>query len=53
MVSTPDRAQLGSMADQDVVQVWRNNAYQSFRAALNSDEPPAICRGCAVYRGEF
>jgi radical SAM protein with 4Fe4S-binding SPASM domain len=53
MVSTPDRAQLGSMADQDVVQVWRNDAYQSFRAALNSDEPPAICRGCAVYRGEF
>jgi radical SAM protein with 4Fe4S-binding SPASM domain len=53
MVSTPDRIQFGNMADQGVASVWHNEAYRAFRTALSSDQPPQICRGCAVYRGQF
>jgi radical SAM protein with 4Fe4S-binding SPASM domain len=50
MVSTPDRASFGNMAEEGVAAVWGNDAYQSFRDALASAEPPDVCRGCAVYR---
>jgi MoaA/NifB/PqqE/SkfB family radical SAM enzyme len=53
MVSTPDRANLGNMAEQGVERVWNGLAYRSFRAALDSDKPPEICRGCAIYNGTF
>jgi radical SAM protein with 4Fe4S-binding SPASM domain len=53
MVSTPDRVQFGNMAEAGVETIWRNDSYQAFRAALKSDNPPAICHGCAVYRGKF
>ena len=53
MVSTPDRAQLGSMANDGVATVWNGPAYQRFRAALESGTPPDICRSCAVYNGTF
>jgi MoaA/NifB/PqqE/SkfB family radical SAM enzyme len=53
MVSTPDRANLGNMATQGVEAVWNGRAYSQFRAALDSDQPPDICRGCALYNGTF
>lgn len=53
MVATPDRANFGNMAISGVEQVWRGSAYHEFRARLASDEPPAVCRGCAVYAGRF
>jgi hypothetical protein len=53
MVSTPDRANLGSMAQRGVDAVWNGPDYGEFRAALESDEPPAVCRGCALYNGTF
>jgi radical SAM protein with 4Fe4S-binding SPASM domain len=53
MVATPDRLNFGSMAKQGVVQVWNNDAYRDFRERLDSDNPPEICRGCAVYQGTF
>lgn len=53
MVSTPDRINFGSMAEQGVVEVWNSDAYQRFRDQLNSEQPPAICRSCAVYNGTF
>ncbi|HEX5181392.1 MAG TPA: radical SAM protein [Gemmatimonadaceae bacterium] len=53
MISTPDRGTLGTVAEQPISQIWRGAAYESFRAALASDGPPAICRGCSVYRGTF
>ncbi|HEX8962539.1 MAG TPA: radical SAM protein [Rhodocyclaceae bacterium] len=53
MVSTPDRANLGNMAAQGVERVWNGLAYRSFRAALDSDRPPEVCRGCAIYNGTF
>ncbi|MGE5468801.1 MAG: SPASM domain-containing protein [Ignavibacteria bacterium] len=53
MVSTPDRANLGNMTQQGVDTVWNGPAYRAFRSALESDEPPAVCRGCAIYNGTF
>jgi radical SAM protein with 4Fe4S-binding SPASM domain len=53
MVATPDRASFGNMAEEGVAAVWGNDAYRSFRDALESAEPPDVCRGCAVYRGTF
>jgi radical SAM protein with 4Fe4S-binding SPASM domain len=53
MVGTPDRASFGNMARDGVDAVWNNAAYEDFRERLDSDEPPEICRGCAIYRGTF
>ncbi len=53
MVATPDRINFGSMAKDGVVRIWDSAAYHQFRARLESDDPPDICRGCAVYQGKF
>ncbi len=53
MVATPDRKNFGSMTREGVVPIWNGEAYRSFREQLASDEPPEICRGCAVYHGKF
>lgn len=54
MVSTPDRVNFGSVTGPDGVnQVWNSPAYQQFREALASDNPPDICKSCAVYQGMF
>jgi MoaA/NifB/PqqE/SkfB family radical SAM enzyme len=53
MVSTPDRIKLGNMAEQGVAAVWNNLPYRAFRAALASDDPPEVCRGCSIYNGTF
>jgi radical SAM protein with 4Fe4S-binding SPASM domain len=53
MVATPDRINFGSMAREGVERIWSSEAYRSFRERLDSEEPPEICKGCAVYRGTF
>lgn len=53
MVATPDRANFGNMAKAGVVKVWDSDEYNAFRERLASDDPPDICRGCAVYNGNF
>lgn len=53
MVATPDRMNFGNMARDGVAQVWNSEGYGDFRARLASDQPPEICRGCAIYRGTF
>jgi MoaA/NifB/PqqE/SkfB family radical SAM enzyme len=53
MVGTPDRVNLGDVAKHGVDAVWHGPAYTEFRAALDSDTPPDICRSCAVYQGVF
>jgi radical SAM protein with 4Fe4S-binding SPASM domain len=53
MVATPDRANFGSMTREGVEEVWNGAAYREFRARLESDYPPEVCRGCAVYQGKF
>lgn len=51
MARTAQRLNLGNMRREGVVRVWNNDAYREFRERLASDDPPAICRGCAVYQG--
>jgi MoaA/NifB/PqqE/SkfB family radical SAM enzyme len=55
MVATADRASFGNVFDpgEDLASRWHGPAAQSFRAALAGDDPPAVCRSCALYRGEF
>jgi hypothetical protein len=53
MVSTPDRINFGNMAELGVESVWNSEAYQSFRDALSTETPPAVCRSCSVYSGTF
>ncbi len=53
MASTPDRAQLGTLAEGSFAELWNGAAYAGFRAALDSPDPPEICRSCALYRGTF
>ncbi|WP_448623647.1 radical SAM protein [Geodermatophilus sp. URMC 64] len=53
MVMGDDRVSLGSLADGDLAEIWHGDAYRTFRAALLTDEPPDVCRGCSVYRGTF
>jgi radical SAM protein with 4Fe4S-binding SPASM domain len=53
MVATPDRANLGSMTEEGVANTWNGAAYREFRARLESDDPPEVCKGCAIYHGRF
>lgn len=53
MVATPDRVNLGNMAQHGVDAVWNDAPYEEFRAALDSPTPPDVCRSCAVYQGVF
>jgi len=53
MIATPDRGHMGNMIDLGVETVWNDLPYQGFRNRLESDEPPEICRSCAVYKGIF
>ncbi|HEU4684773.1 MAG TPA: radical SAM protein [Nitrospira sp.] len=51
MVSTPDRINFGNAAELGLREVWQNDRYEDFRRRLASEEPPDICRSCAVYKG--
>lgn len=53
MVMGSDRATLGALAEQPFAEIWHNEGYRAFRAALLDGDPPEVCRGCALYRGTF
>jgi radical SAM protein with 4Fe4S-binding SPASM domain len=53
MVMGADRAILGDLSVDDFPTVWRGERYEAFRAALQTDRPPAVCGGCSMYRGVF
>jgi radical SAM protein with 4Fe4S-binding SPASM domain len=53
MVSTPDRANMGNMTEHGVAAIWNGDVFNAFRDRLASDEPPEICRSCALYAGIF
>lgn len=53
MAGTPDRASFGSVDDGGVLARWHGEAARQFRARLASEEPPSVCRHCALYRGAF
>ncbi len=51
MVSTPDRAHFGNVFEHGMDAIWNDLEFAAFRAHLDSDEPPALCRSCAVDTG--
>jgi radical SAM protein with 4Fe4S-binding SPASM domain len=53
MLMGGDRAILGDLAEASFPAIWRGEAYETFRAALETDRPPDVCRGCSQYRGVF
>jgi radical SAM protein with 4Fe4S-binding SPASM domain len=53
MVMGADRALLGDTRDEPFSAVWNGSGYTAFRSALETDEPPDVCRGCSLYRGVF
>lgn len=53
MLMGDGRAILGDARGAGFGEAWRGPAYRDFRAALLSDAPPEVCRGCSMYRGVF
>jgi radical SAM protein with 4Fe4S-binding SPASM domain len=53
MVSTPDRVELGNMAESGVEAVWNGAPFQAFRAQLSDADPPDVCRSCSIYTRTF
>lgn len=53
MVMGADRAVLGDTREEPFAAIWRGSGYATFRAALETDEPPEVCGGCSLYRGVF
>lgn len=51
----PDRDEGVDRNDEPggLLKVWHGAPAREFRAALDSDRPPSVCRGCALYRGAF
>ena len=39
---------LGDATQQTLREIWNGPAYQQFRAALKSDQPPASCKNCGL-----
>lgn len=53
MVMGDDRVTLGRLAEQSFADIWYSDAYRDFRRRLATDDPPAVCQGCALYRRTF
>ncbi len=52
-IATPDRLHLGDVNQQRLLDLWNGQGYESFRQQLSSEEPPEICRSCAMYTHTF
>jgi len=53
MLMGGDRAILGDLGTTSFPAIWRGDGYEAFRAALGTESPPDVCRGCSQYRGVF
>ncbi|HXH83539.1 MAG TPA: radical SAM protein [Candidatus Tectomicrobia bacterium] len=53
MLMGEDRGILGDLGQATFGEIWSGEAYERFRAALEGTSPPAVCRGCSMYRGVF
>jgi radical SAM protein with 4Fe4S-binding SPASM domain len=53
MVMGSDRIELGDVNETPFGEIWEGDAYGDFRARLESDDPPDVCRGCSLYRHVF
>jgi radical SAM protein with 4Fe4S-binding SPASM domain len=43
---------MGNLEEQSMQAIWNGPQYQSFRRAVNSDTPPAVCAACPMRRYE-
>lgn len=43
----------GALGPDGLLARWHGEQAQAFRAALAADQPPTVCRGCALYHGTF
>ena len=39
---------LGNLFEQPMAEIWSGAAYEAFRRAHRSDDPPEACRGCGT-----
>jgi radical SAM protein with 4Fe4S-binding SPASM domain len=54
MVMGDDRVALGYLDRQTFPEIWHGAPYREFRRRLlGRDDPPEVCRGCALYRSTF
>jgi radical SAM protein with 4Fe4S-binding SPASM domain len=53
MVMGDDRVTLGRLTDQSFAEIWYSPDYREFRRRLAADDPPDVCRGCALYQRTF
>ncbi len=54
MVMGDDRVALGHLAHQGFGEIWHSPGYREFRRRLAAgDDPPEVCRGCALYQRTF
>jgi radical SAM protein with 4Fe4S-binding SPASM domain len=53
MVMGSDRAAMGSVREEGFQAIWHGARFAAFRRALLGSRPPAVCRGCSLYRGVF
>jgi radical SAM protein with 4Fe4S-binding SPASM domain len=53
MVMGDDRVALGDLTAQSFAEIWYGEAYRDFRTRLAGEQPPEVCRGCALYRRTF
>jgi hypothetical protein len=44
---------LGRLDEQTFPEIWHGPAYTQFRQRLLGDDPPDVCRGCALYQRTF
>ncbi|WP_239075673.1 radical SAM protein [Planosporangium flavigriseum] len=53
MVMGDDRVALGRLSESSFAEIWHSPAYRDFRRRLAADDPPDVCRGCALYQRTF
>jgi radical SAM protein with 4Fe4S-binding SPASM domain len=53
MVMGDDRVALGRLDEQSFPDIWYSPGYREFRRRLAADDPPEVCRGCALYQRTF
>jgi radical SAM protein with 4Fe4S-binding SPASM domain len=53
MVMGDDRIALGHLDEQTFPEIWYGEPYRDFRRRLLGEDPPEVCRGCALYRHTF
>jgi MoaA/NifB/PqqE/SkfB family radical SAM enzyme len=53
MMPAHSPVRFGTVRGRGMRGVFSDTRYRGFCAALASGEPPAVCRGCSIYRGVF